>query len=174
MKNRLHRRFRASFGLLVAMAALGLGEVATADLAVAGFAVGQEVTSCPAPSEPIRNNDCDKGIACRFPKQSILVFGAPAERVGFGTDSSGRIESVLASGIDANQSVLAATQEFGAPDAMDGRNSVTTWGWLRAGVRLVITDLADRPADSFAVLDRFPSGPSEPMCRPRTLRNSLQ
>ncbi|MBS0455157.1 MAG: hypothetical protein JSS14_27995 [Proteobacteria bacterium] len=174
MKDLIRWRVRIASGAIVAAAVLDLCEIAHAELAIAGFAVGQEVASCPAPSLPARNNDCDVGIACRFPKQSVLVFGTPAERVGFGTDPSGRIESVLASGIDAVQAAKAATEEFGAPDAMDGRNSVTNWGWLRAGVRLVITELADSPADSFAVLDRFPTGPIEPVCPPRPRRGEPQ
>lgn len=173
MKDRSQLQYPCVFPLIAVVAAMGLSEMATAQLAVAGFTIGQEVASCPAPSLPVRNNDCDIGIACRFPKQSLPAFGVLVDRVGFGTDPSGKIESVLASGIDAVQAAAAATNEYGAPDAIDGRNSVTYWGWLRGDVRLVITHMARDPAASFAILDRYPIGPVGPRCPP-TFRRGTQ
>lgn len=158
---------KRGFQLLLAMAgALSLGHAAAADLKVAGFSIGQQVAACPAPSLPMRNNDCDIGIACRFPRQSVLVFGLAADQFQFGTDAAGKIESVLASGIDAVQVAAAAAGEYGAPDAVDGRNTVTNWGWLRGNIRLVISNLGSDPNASFLVLDRYPTGPVAPVCPP--------
>ena len=152
---------------IAAALGLGLGHAVAADLEVAGFSIGQQIANCPAPSLPIRNNECDVGIACRFPKQAVLVFGLPADRVGFGTVAGGKIVSVLASGNDAVQVAAAVANEHGAPDRVDGRNTVTNWGWLRGNVRLVISHLGSDPNSSFLVLDRYPTGPVVPVCTPR-------
>ncbi|MBT2334577.1 hypothetical protein J7E49_11755 [Variovorax paradoxus] len=125
-------------------------------MAVAGFAVGQEMTSCPPPSVPMPKGARDCGIACKFPSSSKIVFGVVADQLSLAADESGKIESVLVSGIDAIQATALAINEYGAPDEAEVREKLSYWGWRRGEVRLVIFHHPGDRASSSVILDRYP------------------
>jgi hypothetical protein len=135
-----------------------ISPTASPQLAVAGFEIGQEMKSCPAPSVPIRKDAKDNGIACRFPQKTAAVFGTVPNQVSLATDRLQKVESVMASGIDAVPVVARATMDYGSPDETETRERVTYWGWLRGDTRLVVFH---HPADqtrSWLILDRHPQG----------------
>lgn len=91
-------RFTGAFKVLVISTTLFASIAASAQFAVAGFAIGQEMKSCPDSSVPVRKDARNSGIACRFPERSRAVFSTPADQLSLATDQRGEVESVLSSG----------------------------------------------------------------------------
>jgi hypothetical protein len=156
MKDQLRPRPPNALGVLVVTAALFASTAAEAQLAVAGFAIGQEMKSCPHSSVPMRKDARDSGIACRFPNRSRTVFGAFADQVSVAADQSGKVESVLVVGIDAVRAAAGATDEYGFPDQAEVREKLSFSGWIRGEVRLVIFHHPGDQASSSVILDRYP------------------
>lgn len=102
----------------------------------------------------MRKDARDSGIACRFPKGSIAVFGASADEVLLAADQSGNVESVLVVGIDAVQAAARATDAYGPPDGTEEHEKLTLWGWTRGEVQLAIFHHHDDRGLSNVILDR--------------------
>ena len=133
-----------------------IGPAASAQLAVAGYAIDQEMTSCPPSSVPRPNDPRHSGIACRFPNKSQTVFGVLVDQLSLAADHLGKIEGILVTGLDAAQAAAGATKEYGAPDAAEVNERLSTWGWIRGKVRLVIFHYSGDQASSSILLDRYP------------------
>ncbi len=149
-------RFTGAFKVPVISTTLFASIAASAQFAVAGFAICQEMKSCPDSSVPVRKDARNSGIACRFPERSRAVFGTPADQLSLATDQQGKVESVLVVGIDAVQAVAKATEAYGSPDASEVHEKLSFWAWLRGDIRLVIFHHHDTPASSNIILDRYP------------------
>jgi len=149
-------RLPGTFKILVISGALLATIPASAQFTVAGFAIGQEMKSCPDSSVPMRKDARNSGIACRFPEKSRSVFGTSADQLSLATDQRGEVESILVVGIDAVQAVAKAAEAYGSPDASEVHEKLSFWAWLRGDVRLVIFHHHDAPASSNIILDRYP------------------
>jgi len=156
MKDQPQPRSSGVFKILVVIAALIAGTTAEAQLAVAGFAIGQELKSCPRSSVPMRKDAHDSGIACRFPDRSTTAFGVLADEVLLAADRWGSVESVLVMGVDAVQAAARATDEYGFPDGTEVHDNASVWGWIREDVQLVIFHNHSDQALSNVILDRHP------------------
>lgn len=142
--------------LLILAATLCANAAAETRLAVAGFDIGQEMTSCPPSSVPMRKGAQSCGIACRFPHKSQVAFGALADQFSMATGETEKIETLLVVGIDAIQAAAAATQEYGAPDEADRREHLWLWVWQRGGAVLAIFHHPQEPSSSNIILYRQP------------------
>lgn len=149
-------RLPGTFKILVVSGALFASIAASAQFAVAGFAIGQEMRSCPDSSVPMHKDARHSGIACRFPKKSRVVFGALADQLSLATDQRGEVDSVLVVGIDAVQAVAKAAEAYGPWDASEVHEKLSFWAWLRGDIRLVIFHHHDAAASSNIILDRYP------------------
>jgi hypothetical protein len=156
MKIQLQSRALPVLKFLIVAAALVAGAAAEAQLAVAGFAIGQELKSCPHSSVPMRKDAHDSGIACKFPGRSTTAFGAPADEVSLAADRSGSVESVVVMGIDAVQAASRAIEEYGSPDGSEVHDNASVWGWVRGDVQLVIFHNHGDQSLSNVILDRRP------------------
>lgn len=139
---------------LVFATALCASAAGHAQLTIAGFAIGQEMETCPPLAAPIRKDARSTGIACRFPNASQIVFGVQADDFSFATDSSGKIEALLITGIDAVQAAARATEEYGAPDQTEANERMSAWAWQREKTMLLIFHHPGEPRTSNIVLDR--------------------
>ncbi|WP_143129094.1 hypothetical protein [Variovorax sp. PDC80] len=149
-------RLTGALKVLVISTTLFASIAASAQFAVAGFAIGQEMKSCPDSSVPMRKDARNSGIACRFPEKSRSVFGTSADRLSLATDQRGEVESVLVVGIDAVHAAAKAAEEYGPPDASEVHEKLSFRAWIRGDVRLVIFHHHDAPATSNIILDRYP------------------
>lgn len=152
-----------ALALLIATATLWAGAIAGANaetrLAIAGFAIGQEMKSCPSPAVPMRKGARDDGIACRFPHGARNVLGTAADRLSMATDPSGRIESIVVMGIDAVQAAAWARNAYGAPDEAEENERMSFWAWQRGDATLAIFHNPKEPASSNVMLNRQPRWP---------------
>jgi hypothetical protein len=149
---------------LVVATVLLTGASVHAQLAIAGFAIGQEMKGCPSLTSTMRKDARGTGNACKFPIGSRMVFGVPADDFSFATDSSGKIKAVLVTGIDAVQAAAKATEEYGSPDLAETNERMSAWAWQRGGAMLLISHHPGEPKTSNIILDRshIASGPRAP------------
>lgn len=156
MNYQLRLRPLRALGLLAFTAALCASTAAETQLAIAGFAIGQEMKSCPPPSVPMRKGARDDGIACRFPNGVRNALGTAADQLSMASDPSGKIESIVVMGIDAVQAAAWARKAYGAPDEAEESERLSYWGWQRGDAALVIFYHPKEPAASNVMLNRQP------------------
>lgn len=153
-------RLPHALALLIATATLWAGASAGASaetrLAIAGFAIGQEMKSCPSPSVPMRKGARDDGVACRFPDGAGNVLGTAADQLLMATDPSGKIESIVVMGIDAVQAAAWARKVYGASDEAEENERMSFWAWQRGDAALAIFHNRKEPAASNVMLNRQP------------------
>lgn len=154
MNYETHACLVSALRALVVATALCIGATGHAQLAIAGFAIGQKMKACPSSAAPMHKDVRDSGIACRFPNRSQTVFGVPVDDFSFATDSSGRIEALLVTGIDAVQAAARATEEYGTPDQAEVNERMSAWAWQREGTMLLISHHPGEPGISNVILDR--------------------
>ena len=146
--------FVGTLKALVAATALCASAAGHAQLALAGLTIGQEMKACPPLATSMRKDAGSTGVACRFSNGSQLAFGIPADDLSFATDSSGKIEALLVTGIDAIQAAAIATKEYGAPDQAEANERMSTWAWQRGDAMLLISHHPGEPRTSNIILDR--------------------
>jgi hypothetical protein len=139
--------------LLIATVLLA-GASAHAQLAISGFAIGQEMKGCPSLASTMRKDARGTGTACKFPIGSRTAFDVPADDFSFATDSSGKIETILVTGIDAVHAAAKATEEYGSPDLTETNERMSAWAWQRGGAMLLISHHPGEPKTSNIILDR--------------------
>ncbi|CAN7383637.1 hypothetical protein [Variovorax sp. LjRoot178] len=116
------------------MAGFTLGAPAQGRIAIAGFTLGQKMTTCPPGAE--RKMDVQDGKqGCTFPPGARSVFGQPAQ-LTLVLDRNGEIDSIVATELaDAKSASAVASEKLGEPNERNEQQPSKQGEWSSKWLR---------------------------------------